>query len=192
MSQQTGPLYARQDYAGFIRRTLALALDLLLLLLVRSMAFWGWYCLAPPGWQTRRSDWWIRAGPIMAWWVYMVAFRLTTKGTLGYRITHIRYAYMLGEKPDALSILCRAVVGAALFRAFALDHLWIPCDRCKQAWHDKISGFYVVKAKAQPVGTVQVVRRVIHFMDWAFVVWEPIRDERPPPYARGLTVRSGP
>ena len=85
----------------------------------------------------------------------------------------IRYAYMLSGRPSVTMLLYRSMMALFLLWFFALDHFWILFDERKQAWHDKVSGFYVVKCRAEPVGTVRVVRRVINFMMLTFVVWEP-------------------
>ena len=52
-------------------------------------------------------------------------------------------------------------------------------DERKQAWHDKVSGFYVVKRNARPIGTRRVVQRLIHFMMLTFVVFEPVDSDEP-------------
>jgi hypothetical protein len=54
---------------------------------------------------------------------------------------------------------------------FALDHFWILVDKRKQAWHDKMSGFFVVKRGSQPIGQCRMVPRVIGFMLLTFTVW---------------------
>lgn len=43
MSHPIGPIYARQDYAGFIRRTLALVIDVFLGWALIMILTWGWY-----------------------------------------------------------------------------------------------------------------------------------------------------
>jgi hypothetical protein len=48
-----------------------------------------------------------------------------------------------------------------------------------QTMRGKLSGFYVVKRRAEPIGTQRVVRRVIHFMTLTFEVWEPAKDQPP-------------
>jgi uncharacterized RDD family membrane protein YckC len=187
VSQQLGPVFARQDYAGFIRRTLALILDFILYLLALTLALIGWQYLAPSEWQTHDASNGIIAVTFLAWWIYMLGMRLSMNGTLGYRIMRIRYAYMLDEKPTWLAITFRSAVAGAFMVVFmALDHLWILCDKRKQAWHDKLSGFYVVKTNACPLGQTQVVRRVITIMGLSLIFWEPLVDDAPPPYAKAL------
>ncbi len=112
-----------------------------------------------------------------AMFVYLIGFRLTTGGTPGYRIIGIRYAYMLSGKADWTALAFRALAAVALTMFFSLNHIWILFDPHRQAWHDKITGFYVVKKSAKPSGTVQVVQRLVNFMMLTFVVWEPVTDE---------------
>jgi uncharacterized RDD family membrane protein YckC len=179
MSELIGPIYSRQDYAGFIRRTIALAIDLLIL-------YGLWYAageilvlLAPDDWFTDEGYLIDEAMAAYYFWfwppamLYMLGFRMTTGGTIGYRIVGIRYAYALGGKPPFYLILYRALIAVFLLWFFALDHIWIAFDEHRQAWHDKVSGFYVVKRRAQPIGTARVNRRYIQFMMLTFPVWEP-------------------
>ncbi len=174
---KTGPAYKATDYAGFLRRTAALVIDGTILFTSRFLALWGWYSLAPRSWVTVTAY-----GRIELLWVafavvYLIGCRLTTSGTPGYRIVGIRYAYMLDGRPHWTALAFRAVAALGLSCFFALNHIWIIFDPHRQAWHDKITGFYVVKRNAKPSGTVQVVRRLVNFMMLTFVVWEPLKDE---------------
>lgn len=190
MSELVGPAYARKDYAGFIRRTAALALDTAIVyvvsvvvsiaLLLRSIVL-----LLIVGYDVTEEQMDVlseRMGGfsvglfIGGWVVYMLGFRLLPAGTPGYRIVGIRYEYMFSERPTILARLFRSVSAVALMLFFAFDHIWILFDEHKQAWHDKLAGFYVVKRKARPIGTQRVVRRVINFMAMTFFVWEPAGD----------------
>lgn len=179
MSPFTGPVYAPEDYAGFIRRTAALVIDILIVFAV-------WFAAGEILPSAALSNWFtedgyfipsIEAGYHLSLWVlavlYMLGLRLTSGGTIGYRIARIRYAYALGDKPPVFMILYRAFIAVFLLWFFALDHIWIAFDERKQAWHDKVSGFYVIKCGARPIATRPVVRRYIQFMLLTFPVWEP-------------------
>src|SRR5262245_21868759 len=148
MSASLGPVFARRDYAGFFRRTTALFIDASLLFGAFVVAI----ALITP-----ESRQWI--GPIVAAWVllsttYMIGLRLTEGGTLGYRLMRIRYVYMLGGTPPFIMRVARALWAVFLLSSLAIDHFWILCDEHKQAWHDKIAGFYVVRCGAQPIAMV--------------------------------------
>lgn len=176
MSKRYGPVFAKRDYAGFWRRTAALAIDAALLWAAWLGASYGWYFCAPAEWVSRRSYHLITT----IWWLFAVAYlfgmRLTPRGTLGYRLVGIRYAYMLREQPTRWSLAFRAALAPLLLWFFALDHLWILADKRRQAWHDKVTGYYVVRNQAHPTGTVQMVQRTINFMQLTFIVWEPAED----------------
>lgn len=176
MSEGIGPVYYPQDFAGFGRRTLALLIDGLFLLPLYLFLPDLWYYLAPDQWVTLESYVWIEFGVFLFAILYCFGFRLTTNGTPGYRIMRIQYAYMLGGKPTWLSVLYRAAITLFLLWSFGLDHFWILFDERKQAWHDKVSGFYVVKRGAKPRGTQRIVRRIINFMMLSFPVWEPAEE----------------
>ena len=157
-----------------MRRTVALVLDAAILL-----GFWfvmGFASISVAPYTMERDEAW--DGLAILWWMiallYSLVFRMTPRGTLGYRIVGIRYAHMLSDRPAWTALAYRAAIALFLLWIFALDHLWILFNRHKQAWHDKVAGFYVVRSNARPIGTRRVVRRVINFMMLTFVVWEPM------------------
>ncbi len=173
MSERDGPKFAPGDFAGFWRRTTALAIDGVILLGIDFITPELWYHFGRPEWETYESYAWIELGLVAFILAYHFGFRLTPRGTPGYRIVGICYVYMLGGRPPVYMILYRSAIALFLLWFFALDHWWILFDKRKQAWHDKVSGFYVVKKSAQPRGTQRIVRRVVNFMLLTFVVWEP-------------------
>jgi len=173
MSIQMGPIYDARDYAGFWRRTLAMAIDGIILFSGFLGTVLAWTIVAPDAWVTEQAYGRIFMSFFILGLLYSLGLRFTPEGTLGYRLVGIRYASMVDGKPPVWRILFRSVAAVALLTTFALDHIWILFDERKQAWHDKMSGFYVVKRRAQPLGTQQVVQRVINFMGVTFIVWEP-------------------
>ena len=94
MSQEFGPIYDRRDYAGFIRRTTALVIDTAILVAIYAAVVMGWYILAPVEWATDAVVRWIEAGWCLFSFGYMFGFRFLERGTPGYRIMRIRYAYL--------------------------------------------------------------------------------------------------
>ncbi len=183
MPEMIGPVYARRDHAGFIRRTVALALDLAILFAAHLLTGEALAYLAPDTWYDPEG--WLLPEVVVTYefsfWVlaviYMFGFRLSPFGTPGYRIMRIRYAYAFERGASPLMVLYRAGIAVFLMLFFLLDHLWILFDPHKQAWHDKVSGFYVVKCGAEPIGMRPVRRRYINFMMLTFPVWEPDSEE---------------
>jgi uncharacterized RDD family membrane protein YckC len=180
MSALTGPLYAKEAYAGFFRRALALALDLLILALLYVVVRALWFVLAPAGYYTDTALSYFDIAWTAVSVAYVIGFRFSLYGTPGYRILGIQYAYVIDARPTWSAIAFRSLAAAFLLWFFALDLFWILVDPRKQAWHDKISGFYVIKRSAKPIGTQPVILRVIDFMMLSFPVYEPAGESPAP------------
>ncbi|HKQ47349.1 MAG TPA: RDD family protein [Phycisphaerae bacterium] len=180
MNQLVGPVFDYRDYAGFWRRSIALVIDFLILIIIYLCAAEYWYDLVPESWWTATVAANIEFGLFLFVLAYLFLFRLTQGGTPGYRLVRIRYAHMFNEKPTMLQRSYRAAITMfMIWGLFVIDHFWILFDERKQTWHDKVSGFYVVKCKARPMGTQQVVQRIVNFMMLSLVVWEPKGLARP-------------
>ncbi len=173
MDAQLGPVYAKTDYAGFLRRMLALFIDLCILLLTWFAAVFIIFMAHP---QAARAGPWFRLALFLLGLAYFFFFRLLERGSPGYRLVGIRYAYALPGRPSKLWIMLRSVWALSLTMFFGLNHIWILFDPRKQAWHDKLSGFYVVRRRAQPISMQPVAQRLINFMGYTFLVWEPAAD----------------
>ncbi|MCP4592102.1 MAG: RDD family protein, partial [bacterium] len=118
MSQKLGPAYSPDDYAGFLRRTAALILDALILYVGWLALGWGWYLMAPDVWVTEASYNYLSVVWFIGALLYLTGFRLTTRGTYGYRIVGIRYAPMLSGEPTRTQLAYRAVMAMFLMWFF--------------------------------------------------------------------------
>lgn len=174
---KTGPLYRTCDYAGFLRRTAATVLDVLIIVTLWIAGAGLWSILAPNVWNTTAGQ----AGVLLAMYgfafVYVFGWRFFPNGTPGYRIMRIRYAYVLEGRPPVSAVLLRSLSAVLLMWVLAIDYIWILFDDRKQAWHDKISGFYVVKRRAEPVGTAPVVQRIVNIFGLSLVFLDPKPDQ---------------
>ena len=180
MSQFFGPVFDRKDYAGFWRRSAALTVDCIILITVYVCISAYWYEVLPGSWVTETVAVNVEFGLFLFVLAYGFLFCLTDRGTIGYRIVGIRYAHMRSQDPDAIQILYRSAVTILMIRSmFLIDHLWVLFDPCKQTWHDKVSGFYVIRRKAQPIGTQQVAQSIVSCLALSFLVWEPLPAARP-------------
>ena len=186
MSAQAGHIYRRSDYGGFFRRTIALIIDLAIWTVVFVVTGTVWYLAAGASADDEALGVWASLITNVGFIAYNLVLRTTRRGTLGYRIMRIEYAPMLEGPISRLGLLYRAVIAIFLMLFFALDHLWILFDKRKQAWHDKLAGFYVIRCGAKPMATCTINRRVINFMMLTFVVWEPEGDRA----ESGLPARS--
>lgn len=176
MSAQAGHIYRRSDYGGFLRRTIALAIDLAIWSAVFVVTAITWSLATGASGDDEAPAVWASLITNVGFLAYNFALRTTRRGTLGYRIMRIEYAPMLEGPISRLGLFYRAVIAMFLMLFFALDHLWILFDEHKQAWHDKLAGFYVIRCGAKPIAECPMNRRVINFMMLTFVVWEPDGD----------------
>lgn len=173
MSAIEGVIFARKDYAGFWRRSAALLIDLVVINAAYHGGPWLWYWFAPREWVSQAAYAEIRRAVYLLAFVYLFLPRLTDRGTLGYRILGIRYAPMMPRCDTRLDRTHRMLWAAFLLFGFLLDHIWIAVDQHRQAWHDKLTGYYVIRRGAQPIARVAINRRVINFGGLTFIVFEP-------------------
>ena len=157
-------VFARGDYAGFVRRVLANLIDGLLLgvvwlfnrfVLLKAIISQISSELAAGGdpmttMNTIQTVTWIVFGFNMACFVaYMVGFKWIRGATPGYSALGIKLVSMNGAPLTLLQATVRFLVSLCSQLALGLGFFWIIFDKKKQAWHDKVSGTYVVRASAQ-------------------------------------------
>jgi uncharacterized RDD family membrane protein YckC len=179
MSMIMGPVYDRTAYAGFFRRALAVLTDIWICICISMLIS---NCIIPSTEVVDDSEFdsMMRLCFLTTLVAYNLGFRFLPGGTPGYRLARIRYAYMLPGKPPLMMIAYRLLIAIVLIPFLSVHYIWILFDERKQAWHDKVSGFYVIKSNAQPIGTEQIVQRIINFMHFSFVVFEPKQETAPP------------
>jgi uncharacterized RDD family membrane protein YckC len=95
---------------------------------------------------------------------YLVLLKRTERGTLGYRACGVRIVGIDGCRAGIAPLTIRALF--VLFGPinYLWDALWISTDTHRQALRDKFADTYVVKRKAEPVGSC----RLIHCWYWIF------------------------
>jgi uncharacterized RDD family membrane protein YckC len=115
-------------HATFLDRLAALALDLLLVLLVRSLLVF-------------RED----ETFFFLLFAYYTAFLAWKGTTIGGIVCNLRVIRADGQSLRFVDSLVRALSAIFSFIAFGLGFLWILRDPERQAWHDRIAGTYVVR-----------------------------------------------
>jgi uncharacterized RDD family membrane protein YckC len=114
--------------ATFLDRLAALVLDVLLVLMVRSLLVF-------------RED----EVFFVLLFAYYVGFWAWKGTTIGGIVCNLRVVRTDGQSLRFVDALVRALSGIFSFVAFGLGFLWILKDPEKQAWHDRIAGTYVVR-----------------------------------------------
>ena len=115
-------------HATFLDRLAAIALDLLLVLLVRSLLVF-------------RED----ETFFFLLFAYYTAFLAWKGTTIGGIVCNLRVIRTDGQPLRFVDSLVRALSAIFSSVAFGLGFLWILRDPERQAWHDRIAGTYVVR-----------------------------------------------
>ena len=115
-------------HATFLDRLAAIALDLLLVLLVRSLLVF-------------RED----ETFFFLLFAYYTAFLAWKGTTIGGIVCNLRVIRTDGQPLRFVDSLVRALSAIFSSIAFGLGFLWILRDPERQAWHDRIAGTYVVR-----------------------------------------------
>ena len=139
-----GVFYAPPDYAGFIQRLVVIGVDLLLLLVIL------WVMWLP--FQTHPNAYfWTTFATIS--WIYLTLIKSSKLGTVGYRLTGLKIVNLRGERPSVIRMTFRLLLW--LFGPFNVlfDLVWQWADTERQTLRDCLSGTYVVRANAEPVGS---------------------------------------
>jgi uncharacterized RDD family membrane protein YckC len=144
-------------YAGFWIRTLATAIDVVLLLVVTLpplLWIYGPEYLDPDAPMIR--------GPmdLLISYVFptvaVIVFWKYKSATPGKMIISARIVdAQTGGTPSNSQFLIRYIAYLVSTLPLGLGFLWIAFDRRKQAWHDKLAGTVVVRGKGAPIAPVK-------------------------------------
>jgi uncharacterized RDD family membrane protein YckC len=174
--QGTAPYFRREDYAGFWRRLLVDLVDGFVvsgICTAATFALWGVFPSDRMALNASLALW------IIVAFLYFVVLKRSPIGTLGYRAAGVRIIGLDGlpARPLALTLrLAYTVLGPLS----PLDLVWLVGDPHRQALRDKFTETYVVKRKAQPIGTGTVVYRYYEIWCYNFIIRE-IEAERAAP-----------
>ena len=164
MGTEVGVYFRQEDYASTWRRLLIASIDGALIYLACAASFTGLY---PTG----------SAALICAVWTaicfsYMVLLKHTKIGTLGYRLCGVRIVGIDGQRPAISSLTLRALF--VLFGPinYCWDFLWIPSDTHRQALRDKFASTYVVKRRAEAMGSCRQIHRCYWLLEYNFLFRE--------------------
>ena len=154
MNAANGLYFRREDYASFWLRLLIDIIDVLLVggvCLLQSMVLWVSF---PPN---RTLVDLILASWAVTIFCYFVVLKWSKLGTVGYRIAGVRIIGLDGRPPTFLTLALRLLFVPLGPLNPLLDLLWLSGDTHRQSIHDKLAHTYVVKRRAEPVGTGIIV-----------------------------------
>jgi uncharacterized RDD family membrane protein YckC len=145
--------FDRRDYAGPVRRAVIVCIDGFAVIVLCLVVLVGigtvWFMRYP------RSDL-----PPQAWWValtsayvYLTLLKRSRIRSLGYILTGVRILDIEGRRPSLLQMTVRILPVLPVPWSFLFDLGWMVDEPQRQTLRDKWAGTFVVRRKAQPIGT---------------------------------------
>ena len=90
---------------------------------------------------------------------YLVVLKRSKIGTIGYRVGSVRIVGPDGQTASLSALTYRLLFAPLGPLNWFMDLLWVSGDPHGQSLRDKLAHTYVVKLRAQPVGTGKIVYR---------------------------------
>jgi uncharacterized RDD family membrane protein YckC len=158
-----GVVFAPADMAGFLRRCAIVALDFLILLFlwIGFTAFW----MVLEG----RSPGALLLGWLLVAWFYLVVVKWVAQGTVGCLATGVWIVNLQGRRPSFHQINYQLLLYLILPFGPLLgplpDLLWLEDDPRGRSLRDRLSGTYLVRKAARPVGRGRL--RLVELFFWS-------------------------
>ena len=154
-SEQASPLTLYGQYAGFVTRLVAYALDRLIVAVIVALLGWGinlaLNALNLRGWlETHEAAALIVGLLVFALYAfvrlfYNMGFWMLAGQTPGKRVMGVRVVRSDGQRLKWGNAI-RREVGYWISSFLWLGYLWVLVDNRRQGWHDKLAGTMVVYA----------------------------------------------
>lgn len=147
-----GVYFAMDDYAGLVRRLVAITVDATILL-VGGICLWVAILVVSMQFD-RTFD---PSGLFFIiwlgfYWAYLTLLKRSRFRTIGYRICGLKIVTTKGERPSLIRMTARMVMWILGPFCLFLDLIWIGADTKRQSLRDCYTGTYVVRHDAEPIG----------------------------------------
>ncbi|HMD72136.1 MAG TPA: RDD family protein [Bryobacteraceae bacterium] len=103
---------------------------------------------------------------------YFVLLKPSKIGTVGYRLGGVKIVGPDGQPANLFSLTLRLTFMVLGPLNCLIDLAWLSGDAHRQALRDKFAQTYVVKKKAEPVGTGRLLLKHYEFCGWNFLFRE--------------------
>jgi uncharacterized RDD family membrane protein YckC len=143
----SGVYYARRDYAGFWRRMASIVIDLLAIGIAGFLIMFVWDLAGAPGNDVTPSLVWLGFA-----YLYLILLRGSCFRTLGYILAGVRIVNLRGNRPSFLWMNLRLVLWCIGPLNPIVDLIWFGGDENRQMLRDKLTGTYVIRKNAVPIG----------------------------------------
>jgi uncharacterized RDD family membrane protein YckC len=169
-----GVYYNSQDYAGFLRRIIIACTDFVALIVFWIILAVAWMYLHPEQDFVPPASFWV---VLISAFLYLTIIKRSF-GTLGYLIAGVRIVDIHGNRPSVIRMIGRFMWLFILPFSSILDILWLTGEETRQTLRDKTVGTYVVKKKANPLGTGKCEIKVMSFMGLCLRLREVEKDSQ--------------
>jgi len=169
MKPADGVYFRSEDYASFWLRLLIDVVDALAVgavCFVLAIVLWAAF---PP---TRLTLNLTLATLTAVVFLYLVVLKRSKIGTIGYRLGRVRIVGPDGQTASLSALTYRLMFAPLGPLNWFMDLLWVSGDAQRQSLRDKLAHTYVVKVKAQPVGTGKIVYRCYDIIGFNFMFQE--------------------
>lgn len=147
---EDGVLFQKGDYAGLLKRTLVIVIDTIVLWLAWVAVAWTWYGIIRPGEEPLSEASWSWLAVV---YLYLAICKPSRLRTVGYWVAGVRIVDFRGNSPGFLRMTFRFLLWIVGPVNLVVDWLWLGGDKHKQSLRDKFAGTYVVRSRAEPIGT---------------------------------------
>ena len=169
MKTADGVYFRHEDYASFWRRVLIDVIDALVVGAICSVLAIALLVTFP---LNRTTFQLISATFAVTAFCYLVVLKRSKIGTIGYRIGAVRIVGLNGQTPSLSAVTLRLLFAPLGPLNWVLDLAWLSGNKHRQSLRDKLAHTYVVKVKAQPVGTGKIIYRYYEICRYNFLFRE--------------------
>lgn len=161
--ENLGVIYDKNEYAGFLKRVIIAAVDLIVL------AIFAVISLSVSYYFIYYADNYIQFNLLFILFLavlYLGFLKRSKYRTLGYILTGVKIVDLKGNRPTIFKMILRVFM--LFFGPFELifDIIWLTSEATKQTLRDKYVGTYVVNRHAIPVGKAKLQNVTLGVMGW--------------------------
>jgi uncharacterized RDD family membrane protein YckC len=164
MDSGFGIYFRREDYASFWRRLLVDVIDAMVVVIICGLL------LAAMSAFLSANLIFLVCGPIF--FCYFVLLKRSKSGTLGYRLGGVRIVGLDGRRAGIGPLTIRMLFMFIGPTNYIWDIAWMAMDPQRQALRDKAADTYVVRRRAEPIGTGKLFRHYYWILGYCILFRE--------------------
>lgn len=163
IDENFGVIFDKKDYAGFIKRVIIAAVDLIVIFVISTAVLYISDYLIYEEEPYYKFNFFFML--VFSIW-YLAILKRSNFRTIGYILTGVKIVDLKGERPSIFKMIFR--VSLLILGPFELiiDIIWLTQEATRQTLRDKYVGTYVVNQNAIPVGSGKLQTVTLGIMGW--------------------------